>query len=71
MTDESLPDRLLSLRDYVRDEVVPAYKATGKSGLPALMLFVEPALKRADEALKSHDVAAMVRAVTELESIKL
>ena len=68
---DDLPTRLLKARDYVRDEVKPAYEKIGRSGLPALMLTINPALELADEALKEHDAVKMLQALKELEGIKL
>lgn len=53
----------------MRDVVLPAYKEIGQAGLPALKMFIEPALKLAEEALTEHDVVKLVRALKELREI--
>jgi len=67
---ESLPDKLLRLRDYTRDEVLKQYESIGPSGTFAIECVIKPAIARADEALKTHDAVAMIKAVKELEEIK-
>lgn len=68
-TGEDLPTAVLRERDRVRDVVLPAYKEIGQAGLPALKMFIEPALKLAEEALTEHDVVKLVRALKELREI--
>jgi hypothetical protein len=64
-----LPTELLKERDRVRDQIVPAYEEIGIAGVPALTMFIRPALELAEKALKEHDAVMMVRALGELRSI--
>lgn len=66
---EDLPTALLRLRDKIRDEVIPSYEELGINGRFALS-WIRPTVAAADKALKEHDAAAMVLALSDLRSIK-
>lgn len=68
--NDDLPTALLKARDHVRDVLRPQYVEIGPAGALALMLTIDPALQRAEVALKEHDATEMLRALTELKNIK-
>lgn len=55
----------------LREVVIPAYKSIGISGVPALVLIIEPALKASEKAIASGDVVEMLRAYQDMESIEV
>lgn len=53
----------------IRETVIPAYESIGPAGMFGLA-FIRQSLTRAEDALSSGDVIAIVRAYADLKEIK-
>lgn len=68
--DDTLPGKLLAKRDWLRDDVIPAYESIGPAGGFAIS-WMRLLLARTDAALLTHDVVEMVSCLKELNEVSL